>query len=592
MLFSDVAMHFAKVESTASRLEMSGEIAALLKGAKPADARQLVYIMEGNVAPAHEGLDVGIGEKFAIRAIAKTSGYTEKQVASDAKKSGDLGTTAEHLLSKKAQLSLSSSQNTLSKVYSSFMKIARLSGAGSQEAKISVLSELLNGAEPLEAKYLVRFCLGKLRLGVGDPSIIDALSMVRHGDKTDKLQLERAFNLCSDLGEVAEAYLSGSDLSRFSVQPFKPIRPALAERLPNADEIIERLCGGGGEAAGKKCAVEAKYDGLRMQVHVKGGKVEIYSRKLEKMTAMFPEIVQAAGALPAKSLIFEGEALAYSTRERKYYSFQQTIQRKRKHNVAKMAEELPLRLFAFDIMCLDGKDLTLSPYSERRKALEKLVKGSKAIVPSDLIYTDSPKKLDEYFQRAIREGLEGIIAKDLSQPYVAGARKFAWIKLKKSYGEMADSVDAVIVGYYLGKGQREEFKFGGLLVAVLNEESGTLETIAKIGSGFTEEEMVSLQEMLSKIRVKEKPRELSSRLVPDFWVKPKYVITVAADEITLSPMHTAGCVGETGYALRFPRMVSLRDDKSPQEATTVREIISLFEMQRSAFCNSKKGPLR
>jgi len=603
MLFSGVAQHFSKVEEIASRLEMSGEIAGLFRGALPAEARQLVYIMEGNVAPSHEGLEVGIGEKFAIRAIAKTSGYTERQVASSAKKSGDLGTTAEELLSKKAQLSLSSSENTLSKVYASFLKIARMSGSGSQEAKISVLSELLNGATPLEAKYLVRFCLGKLRLGVGDPSIIDALSMVRHDDKTDKLLLERAFNLCSDLGEVAEAYLSGSDLSRFSAAPFKPIRPALAERLPNAGEIIEKICSDGKDEDKKpiisrkcavqsahaapmpptlrrQCAVEAKYDGLRMQVHVKDGEVEIYSRKLEKMTHMFPEIVEAAAALPAKSIIFEGEALAYSAREKKYYSFQQTIQRKRKHGVEKMAEDFPLRLFAFDIMYLDGEDLTLTPYLERRRALEKLVKGSKTIVQSDLIYTDSPKKLDEYFQRAISEGLEGIIAKDLTQPYVAGARKFAWIKLKKSYGEMADSVDAVIVGYYLGKGAREEFKFGGVLAAVRNEETGELETIAKIGGGFTEDEMTSLEAALEKIKAKEKPRGVSSKLVPDFWVEPKIVITVAADEITLSPMHTAGCVGETGYALRFPRMVSMRDDKSPAEATTVREVISMFEMQR------------
>jgi len=245
-----------------------------------------------------------------------------------------------------------------------------------------------------------------------------------------------------------------------------------------------------------------------------------------------------------------------------------------------MAEDFPLRLFAFDIMYLDGEDLTLTAYLERRRALERLVKGSKAIVPSDLIYTDSPKKLDEYFQRAISEGLEGIIAKDLAQPYVAGARKFAWIKLKKSYGEMADSVDAVIVGYYLGKGQREEFKFGGVLAAVQNDETGALETIAKIGGGFTEDEMTSLEAALEKIKAKEKPREVSSKLVPDFWVEPKIVITVAADEITLSPMHTAGSVGETGYALRFPRMVSMRDDKSPAEATTVREIISMFDMQR------------
>jgi DNA ligase-1 len=295
---------------------------------------------------------------------------------------------------------------------------------------------------------------------------------------------------------------------------------------------------------------------------------------------MFPEIVGAAASLPAKSAIFEGEALAYSLREKKYYSFQQTIQRKRKHGVEKMAEDFPLRLFAFDIMYLDGADLTLTPYLERRRALERLVKGGKTIVQSDLIYTDSEKKLDEYFQRAIFEGLEGIIAKDLSQPYVAGARKFAWIKLKKSYGELADSVDAVIVGYYLGKGAREEFKFGGVLAAVRNDETGALETIAKIGGGFTEDEMTSLESALEKLKTKKKPRGVSSKLVPDFWVEPKIVITVAADEITLSPMHTAGTVGETGYALRFPRMISMRDDKSPTDATTVREIISMFEMQR------------
>ncbi|MCX6770341.1 MAG: ATP-dependent DNA ligase [Candidatus Micrarchaeota archaeon] len=552
MRFSEVAEYFSKVEETASRLSMSGIIAELFSKCCKGEARPLIYIIEGNVAPSHEGLDVGIGERFAIRAIASTAGYPEKKVESDCKKSGDLGTTAENLLLKKAQLSLGSSPNELLKVHAAFLKIAKLSGQGSQESKIRLLSELLNGATPLEAKYLVRFCLGKLRLGVGDPSIIDALSMLKKGGKEDKAMLERAFNLCSDLGEVAEVYLSGSDLSRFSAQPGKPIRPALAERLANADEIIEKL---------GKCAVEAKYDGLRMQVHLKDGEVEIYSRKLEKMTHMFPEIVEAAAFLPAKSAVFEGEALAYNAREKKYYSFQQTIQRKRKYGVEEMAKDFPLRLFAFDIMYLDGKDLTLTPYLERRKTLEKLVKGNKAIVPSDLIYTDSPKKLNEYFERATNEGLEGIIAKDLEQPYVAGARKFAWIKLKKSYGEMADTLDVVVVGYYLGKGAREEFKFGGLLAAVQNEETGELETVAKIGSGFTEGEMGSLEEMLAKIRTKEKPKGVNSKLVPDFWVTPQHVITVAADEITLSPMHTCGMMGETGYALRFPRMVSMREDK-------------------------------
>ena len=310
---------------------------------------------------------------------------------------------------------------------------------------------------------------------------------------------------------------------------------------------------------------EAKYDGLRMQVHLSSGKVEITS---------------AASKLKAKSAIFEGEALAYNASEKKYYSFQQTIQRKRKYGIAGMARDFPLRLFVFDLMYLNGKDLTLSPYSSRRKTLEKVFANTEPLVPSELIYTDDPKKLDNYFTNLLGAGLEGIIAKDLSQPYVAGARKFAWIKLKKSYGALADTVDVVIIGYYLGKGQRQEFEFGGLLAAVLNEETGEFESIAKIGSGFSEDEMQSFEKMLDEIKVKEKPKGVNSKLTPDFWVKPAYVITVAADEITLSPMHTCGMVGDTGYALRFPRMMSLRDDKGSEEITTTKEIIEMFEMQK------------
>ena len=572
MQFSEAAEYFAKIEGTSSRLSMSALAAELFSKCGKEEISPLVYMIEGNVAPAYEGLDMGIGEKLAMRAIAQTAGYSEKVVAAEYRKCGDLGGAAETLLSKKAQRSLYSEPNSLSKVYSTFVKIAGLSGSGSQESKISLLSELFSSATPLEAKYIVRFCLGKLRLGIADPSIIDALSMLKKGDKQDKACLERAFNLSSDLGAVAEEYIAGNDLKNFCARPFKPIRPALAERLPNAAEIVRRM---------GKCAVEAKYDGLRMQVHVSGGEVEIFSRKLEKMTHMFPEIVEAAGKLPVKSAIFEGEALAYNAAEKKYYSFQQTIQRKRKYGVEKMSRDFPLKLFVFDLLYRDGKDLTLEKYSKRRSELEKLFSGKGGVlVPSELIITDSAKKLQEYFQRSVLEGLEGIIAKDLEQPYIAGARKFAWIKLKKSYGELADTVDVVIVGYYQGKGSRREFQFGGLLAAVQNDDTGRLETIAKIGSGFSEDEMRELEKMLSEIRTTERPKELDTRLDADFWVKPKYVISVAADEITLSPMHTCGMAGGTGYALRFPRMVSFREDKAPADATTTKEIIEMFDMQK------------
>ncbi|MCX6777647.1 MAG: ATP-dependent DNA ligase, partial [Candidatus Micrarchaeota archaeon] len=395
------------------------------------------------------------------------------------------------------------------------------------------------------------------------------------GDKSMREELERAYNLCSDLGLVAKTlFTNPGEIANFKVKLFSPIRPALAERLPTAEEIIKKI---------GKCSVEAKYDGFRCQVHKKGGQIELFSRKLERTTRMFPEIVEAAKQLKATDLILEGEALAYSESTGQYYSFQFTIQRKRKHGIDAMAEQFPLRLFAFDLLYADGEDYTRKPYSERRKALAGIVgKKGGVIQLSDAIITDKAKELENYFNDSVSKGLEGIIAKDLNSPYVAGARKFAWIKLKRSYqGELADTVDVVIVGYYLGKGKRAEFEFGGLLCAVYDSDEDRFKTIARIGSGFSEEQMKNLQELLSKTKTGVRPPRLDSKVTPDFWVEPKFVITVSADEITRSPMHTCGMSGNTGYALRFPRMVGdIRTDKSPEDATTVSEILQMFDMQK------------
>jgi DNA ligase-1 len=579
MQFSELAAVFEKLEGTASRLEMTAILAALFTKMDRGEAERIVYLCQGSIAPAYEGIDLGVGEKFVIEAIALSSGQTRPNVEREYKRMGDLGLVAEKLLQKKAQMSLCTSELTVAKVFESFLRLAKLSGHGSQEGKIKSVAELLNNASVLEAKYIVRFTLGKLRLGVGDPTILDALSTYKAGDKSLRVKIERAYNLCSDLGYVARMFFEGGEVAveKFKPAPLKPIRPALAERLPTAEEIYEKIAKNSEQ---KEVTVEAKYDGLRMQVHKTGKQVEIFSRKLERMTKMFPEIVQAALEINAKEFILEGEALAYSVKEKRYFSFQQTIQRKRKYGVEAMSKEFPLRLFAFDVLYLDGKDYTQIEYAKRRETLEQLVKKNKTIVASDQIIATNAAQVEKYFQKCIAEGLEGIIAKDMAAPYVAGARKFAWIKLKKSYGAMVDTVDVVICGYYLGKGAREEFKFGGLLGAVLNEDTGNFETIARIGGGFTEEEMVNFEEMLEKIKTKEKPKKLLSDVVPDFWTELKYVITVASDEITLSPMHTCGRVGDTGYALRFPRMVSLRDDKGPEDATTTNEIIEMYEMQR------------
>ena len=570
--FSDAAAVFSEIEKRSGRLEMTGLLAELLKKATAADISQLVYLLQGMLAPPYEGIDLGVGERFAIEAIAASAGYSKKEVEDHYKKSGDLGDTAEALLGKKKQTALSTTEMGVTYVYDAMMQIAKASGAGSQELKIKLLTELLNNASPLEGRFLVRFVLGRLRLGVGDPTIIDALSTARTGDKSLREPLERAYNVCSDLGYVAKVfYENPKRIEKFTVTPFKPLMPALAERLSTPKEIMERL---------GKCSVEMKYDGFRLQCHKKGDKVELYSRRLDCMTGMFPDVVEAVGKLPQKELIFEGEALAYDTAKKHYYPFQQTMHRRRKHGIEAASKEFPLNLFVFDILYVDGRDMTNEPYAKRRAMVEKIFNG-KVLKPSQAILVDSAKDLQKIFGTSLSEGLEGIMAKDLAAPYTAGKRKFAWIKLKKSYGKSVDTVDGVIVGYYLGRGARAEFEFGGLLIAVYNPERNRLETVAKIGSGFSEAEMVELQKMLEKIKSPEPPENLDYRIKPEFWVQAKYVVEVAFDNITQSPTHTCAMRAGKGYALRFPRLVQIRTDKSVKEITTSGEVEEMFGLQGS-----------
>jgi len=571
MEFIELAKIFEEIEGKSGRLEMTDLLASMFKKTKPEEAEKVAYLLQGQLAPPYAGLNLGLGERFAIEAISHSTGYSKDAVEKKYKELGDLGRTAEELLKAKKQMALFAKPLDVLYVYTSLVKIAKATGQGSQEAKIKLLVELLNNSKPLEARYIVRIVLGRLRLGVGDPTILDGLSVALFGTKEKREEIERAYNLCSDLGYVVRTAMEDyNKIKKFTIQPFKPLRPALAERLASAQEIIEKI---------GRCAVERKYDGFRMQCHKKDDRVEIYSRRLDVMTHMFPDVVDAVKKLKAKEIIFEGEALAFNKKKNRFYSFQETMHRRRKYGIEKASEEFPLYVFVFDLLYLNGEDYTTKPYTERRKAIERIFPFGILQVAESIEASDG-NELERYFQDSIEKGLEGIIAKDLNAQYIAGKRKFAWIKLKKSYGKAVDTVDAVIVGYYLGKGARAEFEFGGLLVAVRNEDTGKLETIAKIGSGYTEEEMRMLKEMLDEIKTKEPPEDLVYKIKPDFWVEPRYVIEVAFDEITESPLHTAGLHGEKGYALRFPRMVRMRGDKAPDEATTTKEIEEMFELQK------------
>lgn len=574
MDFGKLAQVYGKLEGTSKRLELTDDLAELFKATPDKEIKTVAYLSAGVLLPEHYGVQLGLGDKFCERAIAAVSGKSVKDVENDYRKTGDLGDTAEKLVATKRQTTLSAtSQLTVAKVYDNLYKIATVGGEGSQDLKIKLLSELLASSTPLEARIITRFATGGLRLGIGEPTILDALSVARQGDKSLRPRLERAFNLTSDIGLVAETFwLKGIEaIDAVKTTPFAPIRPALAERLDSAAAIIEKL---------GKCAVEAKYDGLRLQCHRHGNEVRIYSRRQEPMTHMFPDIVEQVKSLKCRDAILEGEAIAYNDATGEYLSFQQTIQRKRKHDVAEKGAELPLRLFAFELLYLDGKDLTNEPFHARREALERITKGT-PVELSRTIITDKAEDVVKFFEDSVTAGLEGIVAKDLNAPYTAGARKFAWIKYKRSYaGHLADSIDAVIVGYYIGRGKRTKFGLGGVLAAVWDEGERMFKTIAKVGSGFDEKELASFFGELEKIKTKSKPQEVDSVMTPDFWVKPRIVITVVADEITRSPTHTCGAAeGKSGLALRFPRITALREDKRPEDSTSVKEIEELFELQ-------------
>ena len=572
------------MESVSSRLKMIDITTELLKSADEDEIANIIYMTQGVLAPPFEGVEFGVAEKIVEDAIVVATGYSKQDVEKDYKKQGDLGLTAQSLRSTSKLKRMNTKNNSVNEVHGVMLGIARTSGPGSKDAKIKMLANLMAAGTPLEAKYMARYPLGQLRLGLGDSTILEALSKASTGERNFKAELERAYNLCSDLGLLGERLFKDGtkSIEGFRVALFKPIRPALAERLPTAEEIIERMHG--------ECAVEQKYDGFRCQVHKDGNKIKLYSRRLEETTEMFPDMIKAVkDEVKADRIIFEGEALAFNEATNEFFPFQETIQRKRKHGIEEKVEEMPLHLFAFDLMYLDGEDYISRPYKDRRNALEGVLLGSKLIVPSTQIITSSPKELEKFFIDSIGDGLEGIVAKDLSAPYVAGARKFSWIKMKRSYrGELSDTLDLVIVGYFLGRGSRAEFQFGGLLCAVYNGAKDVFETISKIGTGFTEEQMKEFKRMLDGIKVKSKPPRVDAVMEPDFWVYPKYVVTVKADEITKSPTHTCGKERmpdgiEVGYALRFPRIVgegTVRQDKSAEEATTTKEVIEMFRQQK------------
>ncbi len=565
----------------------------LFQRTEPRLMDRVVYLTQGVLGPDWEGLQLGLGDKLVSKAIAATAGITDGELEAHLHREGDLGLAAEAAFASQGpkQVNLFSQPLTVDRVFDGLVMVARTEGPGSTEKRIRLLQQLMMDADPLSARFIVRTVVGKLRLGIADMTILEALEKAfLWAEDEDRVMgaekaVEAVYNIHPDLGAIAltVANEGATGLDRFRVEPGVPIRPMLAERLGSVEGILEK--------AGGRCAFEYKYDGMRIQAHVSKGAVGLFSRRMESITSQFPDVVDAlTDALSGREAILEFEAVVHNPETGELLPFQEVSHRRgRVHGIAESVEEYPLMLFAFELLYLDGRELLYEPFEARREALEALVGGAATAVdgpirPSTLAWVDDPDGGEAFFLDALSAGCEGVIAKALGEGshYRAGARGWQWIKYKRDYRSgMTDTVDLVVVGAYAGAGKRTGF-YGALLMAALNEEEGTLESVCKLGTGFNDEELAALHQRLSPMVMKGPPKDLVSGLEPDFYIRPELVLEVLGAEVTLSPVHRCafGSVRPgAGLAIRFPRMVRLRDDKGPDEATTSVEMLDMYHRQ-------------
>lgn len=569
---------FEQMEQTSSRLALTDYLVALLKKTPPDIIGMVTYLIQGKLYPDYEGIELGLAEKMVIRAIASSSGKDQSRIEKIYQKTGDLGDAAREAMTSKSQSTLFSEPMTVERVYSTFDRVARTVGPGSQETKLRLISSLLNDATAAEGRYIIKFVMGQLRLGIADYTVLDALALAFTGDKANRQVLENAYNVSSDLGTVAKLLATkGLEAVRsIKITLFKPIRSMLAERVRTAEEALERMAG--------RAAIEYKLDGERVQVHKGKDRVELFSRRLEKITSHYPDVADAVKSIKPE-VILEGEVVAVNVQTGEYLPFQELMHRRRKYGVEEAMENYPVVMNFFDVLYVDGKSKTDLPYLERRKILKKMidsVKDDKVRLIEQTI-ADKPEEIDRFMAAAIENGCEGVMIKQLSSTYRAGAREYLWVKLKREYrSDLADTLDLVIVGALHGRGRRAG-KYGALLLAAYDQKADMFQSVTKVGTGFTDVHLEQFYNELERHVINQRHARVETGMEMDVWFEPKIVIEVIASEITLSPSHTtAKNVLRPGYglALRFPKFTGkIRDDKKPEDATAIEEIVEMYKRQ-------------
>jgi len=587
MDYAIIADSYEKIEATSKRLEMTDLLVELLKKTPKDVISRVVYLTQGKLYPDFVGVEMGVAEKLAIKAISRAAGQSERVIQAELQRSGDIGETSQKLLSKRKQTAFFTKLLTAERVYEILDKMAKTSGSGAVDTKMGLICGLLTDASPKEAKWIIRTITGNLRLGIADMTVLDALAIAYGGGKEARELIERAYNISSDLGKVAQIVVEKGieGIKKFQVEVFEPIRPMLAERLGSPEEILEKL--------GGKCVAEYKYDGERVQVHKKDDKVVLFSRRLENISGQYPDLVELINTqVEAKEAILEAECVAMDLETGEMRPFQELMHRRRKYGVEEAIAQYPISLFTFDALYVDGKDLTLEPFPQRRKALARIIKQGDRVKPAAQRTVSSVKGLEDFFEEAIEEGCEGLMCKSVAKDsvYQAGSRGWLWIKYKRDYkSEMTDTVDLVVVGALHGRGKRVG-TYGALLLATYNKEKDTFETVTKCGTGFTDEDLSRLHEMLQKHVIPRKNSRVQSTLEADVWFEPALVLEILGAEVTLSPIHLAAMDSirkGSGLAIRFPRFTGkYRTDKAPEDATTSQEIVGMYRGQLKKISES------
>ncbi|OPY50964.1 MAG: DNA ligase [Methanosaeta sp. PtaU1.Bin112] len=541
-----------KVEATAGSLEKINLVAAFLSSLDEPELSVACSYVMGTIFPPSQSLAMGVGPSILYEALSKACGCSTEQIGEMLRATGDPGLVAAGVVEKRRPIGFAAFQESrplsIADVSERFMAVARASGKKSQDIKVKNLQYLFSLASPLEARYIARLAIEDMRIGIGEGGMRDAIALAFHEIGADAERVEQAYNLTNDMGLVAVNARRGT-LAELSIMIHRPIKMMLAQ----LGESIASALGEIGTAA-----IEWKYDGARVQIHKDADHVWIFSRRLENVTASLPEIVQTAKEIRAQSAILDGEAVAIG-KDGRPMAFQDILKRfRRKYNVEKLAARIPLRLFLFDLIYLDGRSVTDLPLRERRDLLEKIADPG---ILADQVVSASKEAAEEIYRQALAAGHEGIILKNPASVYAPGKRGKNWLKIKP----VMETLDLVVIGAKWGEGRRASL-LGSYRLGCQDAATGNLLDMGFVATGFTDESLAELTEMFRELIVLEKGMEVE--------IKPAVIFEVAYEEIQKSPNYSSG------YALRFPRMVAVRYDKSLEEADSLERVVSLYRGQR------------